>query len=408
MLETFRRRLSTVGAGLALTLLTTTPAAAFTWTEPSRVSDVRGSRLTSLHELAGTASALHLVHGRIGPGVRDDRLVVQRSTTGGRTWTAERTVFASSARHRTLVPNHAVAAFGDLVLVAWRAGGPGGTSLFVRRSLDGGRTWKPRRLLASTSLQRGIGVPALAISPEGVIASWTDRTNGRIVFRRSGDRGARWGDVRGLGVSRLSIDCEEPILDGLVGLAASGATIHLAWSTAPAGACLGTQLFVRTSRDGGRTWRAARSASTERTYGWSEATARGARLLLTLQRPDGAVIVIRSADRGDTFSERRFQPRDRDRALGAADVLLPGGATAWIVYADITYDGADVASSRIRFRASTNGGRTWGPVEDVVRDARRLREAANLAARGGTRPVVAFQTGRLDGAAADIAVSRAR
>ena len=59
--------------------------------------------------------------------------------------------------------------------------------------------------------------------------------------------------------------------------------------------------------------------------------------------------MVRSKDSGRTFTERAFAPTG-DRALGAADVLLPGGDAAWLVYADIGYDRDDVADSRIRFR----------------------------------------------------------
>ncbi len=406
-MRSLRRRLvPAVVAGLALTVMFTGAAMGLAWTSPTRVTESRPSRLSSLHELAGSADALHLVHARVGPRPKDDRVIHQRSPDGGASWSVERTLFLSTDADRILVPNLAIAARADLVVVAWRTRGDDGTSLWVRRSEDGGRSWRPRQRLAETSLQRGLGVPALTVTGRTVIAAWTNRANGRILLRRSADGARSWADARVLGDTRLSIDCADEVLDGLVGLDAWAGTVHLAWSDARQGACLTNALRVRTSTDDGRTWRAARTASTQRTYGWPEVTVRGRSLLMTLQRPDGGFVVVRSRDGGTTFTERTFAALD-DRALGAADVLLPGGDAAWLVYSDVAYEGDEVATSRLRFRVSDDRGRTWRPGTTVVGQADKLRQAANLAASGG-KPVVVFQSGRVDGSTADILAVRAR
>jgi hypothetical protein len=405
MRGTIRRPIHALAAAVGLSLLVASSAAAMEWTDPARVSDVRGSQLSALHELAGTPSALHLVHGRIGPEKRDDALVYQRSGNGGRTWSAERSLFASTAADRVLIPNFAVATQGDLVIVAWRTRGPQGTSLWIRRSTDGGQRWRPSVQLVTTALQRGVGVPALTIAGTAVIASWTDRADGAVVVRRSTDSGATWGATRRVGAGGLVVECGTQLFDGLVGLASAGPVVHLAWSDAPSGACISTALRVRTSLDGGRTWGPRRTASTARTYGWPELAARGKRLLLSVQQPDDGFLVVHSRDTGGTFAERRFAPAADERSYGAADVLLPGGSVAWLAYADLVYEGDDVVASRIRFRASADSGATWGPASNVLRDAGRLRQATNLAARGSL-PVVVFQSGRVDGSTADILVTR--
>lgn len=110
--------------------------------------------------------------------------------------------------------------------------------------------------------------------------------------------------------------------------------------------------------------------------------------------------MVRSGDGARTFSEQILRPTP-DRALGAADVLLPGGTTAWIAYADVAYQGNDVSASRIRFKSSTDGGRTWTKSSNVVGFAPKLREATNLAAAAG-KPIVLFDTGRPDGSTVDI------
>lgn len=379
---------------------------AWDWTSPRLVSPARDSRLTALHELASDGKRLHLVHAQIGPAPRDDQVVYQRSTDGGASWTAGRVLFAATDADRYVTPNLAVAASGDRVVVAWRVAGPGRTSLFVRRSADGGATWRPAERVASTTRKRGLGVPALAIGGRTVLLAWTDRTDGRLLLRRSTDGGATWAAARRMATGSLSIECGKRVLDALPGLAVSGDRVHLAWSDAPKGACLAATLRIRSSADGGRTWTDARTASTTRTYGWPELAARGKRLLATLQRPDGSIVIVRSTDAGRTFHERRIAPLAK-HALGAADVLLPGGHAAWLVWSDLAYDGSKVGASRIRFAVSKDDGRTWARPITIVPFARRLREAANLAA-AGTRPVVVYQSGARDGSTADITLVRAR
>ena len=395
-----------LAAALALTVALSSGALGIGWTAPARVTDSRPSELTALHELTSVPGALHLVHARIGPKPADDRVVYQRSTNGARTWSREQILFRSTKADPAVVPNLAIAAEDQLVAVAWRTRGDHGSSLWIRRSEDGGRTWKPRQLLAQNGQPRGIGVPALSVAGGRVIAAWTLRSKGKVLARRSTDGARTWGKPVTLGTTHLSIDCDRATLDGLVGLGASGDTVHLAWSDGKDGACLSNKLLVRTSRDGGRTWGAARTASTTKTYGWPEVTARGPYLLISLQEPDGGFTIVRSRNSGRTFKEHGFTPA-KDRALGAADVLLPGGATAWLVYADVLYDANDVASSRIRFRTSHDRGATWSAGQTVVDTASKLRQAANLAA-AGSKPVILFQTGKPDGSTADIVAVRAR
>lgn len=404
-MRSLRRRLAPALAAGALSILLAAPALAVEWSDPVRVTPTRGSALTALHELAAAGGRLHLAYARLGPRAQDDRIVYQRSGTQGTSWSKEQPLFRSSRADRVVIPNLAVAAAGDTVVVAWRTRGPAGGSLWVRRSTNGGGTWQPRLRLFASDAQRGIGTPALSIVGDTVIAAWTDRETGRVLVRRSRDGGASFGTARLMGRTHLSIDCHDEVLDGLVGLASAGSTVHVAWSDAKAGSCLSNRLLVRTSRDGGVSYRAERVASRQRTYGWPELAARDDLLLVGLQRPDGSVVVVRSANRGRTFSEQLLTP-SRDRALGAADVLLPGGSTAWLVYADVAYQGNEVKASRIRFKSSKDGGRTWTKADDVIGFAPRLREATNIAAGRGGRPVIVVNTGKTDGTTADIVAIR--
>lgn len=394
------RRLAPVLVAGALALVVAVPALGITWSAPVRVTAQRGSELAALHELAAGGGRLHLAYARLGPDTRDDQVIYQRSANGGVTWSRAREIFGSTSAERIVTPNLAVAAAKDTVIVAWRTRGEHGTSLWIRRSTDGGSTWKARQRLFQADGQRTLGTPAVSLVGGTLVVATTNRATGNVLLRRSGDGGRSFGSVRVMGRTHLSIDCQEPVIDALVGLAASDDTIHLAWSDAKAGSCISTELQVRTSRDDGVTWKPARLASEQHTYGWPEPTARGATLLITLQRPDGAIVVVRSTDTGRTFRETVMKPTG-DQALGAADILLPFGSTAWLVYADVAYRGNAIASSRVRIKTSTNGGRTWSTASNVVDSAAKLRQAVNVAAAAG-KPVVVFSTGKTDGSSADI------
>jgi hypothetical protein len=400
-MRSLRRRLAPALAAGALTILLAAPALAVEWSDPVRLTPARDSALSALHELASGGGRLHLAHARLGPKPQDDAIVYQRSSTQGASWSKERPLFRSTSSERIVIPNLAVAATGETVVVAWRTRGPAGSSLWVRRSTNGGTDWEPRIRLFATDTQRGIGTPALSIAGDTLIAAWTDRTTGRVLLRRSGNGGESFGAAKLVGRTHLSIDCQEEVLDGLVGLASTGSTVHVAWSDAKAGSCLSNRLLVRTSRNAGVSFRDARVASEQRTYGWPELTARKELLLIGLQKPDGSIVIVRSADGAQTFTERLLRPAE-DRALGAADLLLTGTATAWLVYADVAYVGNDVKASKVVFRSSTNGGRTWTAGENVVGFATRLREATNIAAAQGGKPVIVFNSGRPDGSTATI------
>jgi hypothetical protein len=379
------------------------PTLADGWTRPRTVA--AHAQLSALHEVAAVGDIVVVAHARIGPGAREDRLMLHRSTDGGATWPVTRTLFTSGKVHRVLVPNLAVATSDALVIVTWRARGPTGTWLFLRTSRDGGLTFGRQIQLVGTSRPRGLGVPAVAISDRAVVVAWTDRKTGDVRIRRSQDGARSFGAPRTLARTRLTIDCFDPaVRDGLVGLVAAAHRIHLAWSDAPAGECLASRIRSRTSGDDGLTWGRPKLVTGATTFGWAELAARGRRMLASVQAPDGSLVVARSTDGGRTFAGRRIRP-SAGRELGAGDVTLRQDGRAWIAYPDLAYSGEDVESSRLQIRYSTDSGATWGPAATLLGDAPRLRQAPNVVLRRGL-PVVVFQGGPADGSSSDIRAMR--
>ena len=378
------------------------------WSDLKRVTDERGSRLDSLHQLSASQGTLHLVHPRIGGAGTRDRVLYQRSEDDGGSWSDPATLFAVTKSDRNVVPNLALDSGSRAVAVAWRVKGPEEDTLYVRVSRNGGRSFEDRVGLFSSKRDDGIGVPAVTVAAGGkvVAVAWTDRANGKIKLRSSRDGGRTFGRVRILGQTRLSIDCRERVSDGLVGIAASTNTIHLAWSEAPAGKCQASSIKARTSSNQGRTWSRARTVTQRRSYGWPELDARGRSVLATVQSPGGDVIVARSADGGQSWADRIVKA-PRGANFSAADVVLLPGGRAMITYVNERLRKSRLISTKVVSRWSPDGGARFGKPRTVAPDAERLRMAPNVAANE-KRVTIVVQSGPLSGSVRNLYVSRLR
>ena len=396
--------------GLAASLLTLLllPALAFgaEWTKLDRVTPIGGSRLDSLHQVAAAKGVLHLAHPRIGPKAADDKVVYQRSGNDGASWSGERAIFKANARYRKVAPNLAVDAYGQTVVVAFRVSGPAGHTLFARVSRNGGKAFAKRVALFSTSRPEGIGVPAVAIG-DGVIAvAWTNRANGEVKVRTSRTGGRSFKAARTLGTTQMSIDCQSRLTDGLVGLAANGKSVHVAWSDIARPECFADEIRVRTSLDRGSSWSPARSITTRNTFGWPELDARGKTVIATIGATNGALVISRSEKNGRNWREKVLAP-PKSHIFSAADVsILPGGKVV-LGYVKERLRKGKLVSTRLVTRRSPDGGVSWNPPKPVTQDARLLRMAPNVVANG-SRVTVVVQSGQLDGSPRHIYASRLR
>jgi hypothetical protein len=392
--------------GLLLSLLPG-PAQAAGWTTLRRVTDEPGSRLDSLHQLAADRGRLHLVYPRIGPGLTDDRILYQRSRDGA-AWSEDATLFEATKTWSSVAPNLALAARGGVVAAVWRVAGPDEHALFVRVSRDGGRSFRKRELLFTTSADAGIGVPAVAVASGGrvIAVAWTDRANGKIKLRVSPDRGATFGKTRILGRTRLSIDCRRDLTDGLVGLAASDRVLHAAWSESPKRQCQASSIRARTSDDAGVRWSEARTVTDRRSYGWPELDARGDTVLATVQATSGDIIVSRSGDAGGSWDDRLVKA-PKGHSFSAADVVLLARGRGMITYVNETVRRARLVSTKVVTRWSPDDGATLRQPKAVTPEARRLRMAPNLAAIRQSVTIV-VQSGPLSGSPRNVFASRRR
>lgn len=392
-------------AVLALLLLPGLVLAA-DWTKLERVSPNGGTRLDALHQAAASGGVMHLVHPRIGPGKTDDKVIYQRSTDDGRRWSGERSLFKASKRYRKVVPNLAIDARGPMVAVAFRVSGAKDHTLFLRVSRDGGRTFGGRIALFSTRKATGIGVPAVAIG-DGIIAvAWTNRANGEIRFRLSRNDGKSFRGPRTLGQTKLSIDCNREVTDGLVGIAANDRSVHLAWSNAGKRQCYANDIKVRTSLDRGGSWSRARTITARDSFGWPELDARGKTVIATLQSTNGSIIVSRSEQNGRNWREKVFAP-PAGHIFSAADVTLLPKKRVMLAYVKERLKKGRLHSTRLITRRSPDDGARWNPPKPVTDEARRLRMAPNVV-NDRSRVMVLVQSGDLDGKPRHIFASRLR
>jgi hypothetical protein len=401
-----RAPLTGLTAAVLALLLFPTFAIGADWTAPDRVSNTGGARLDSLHQLAASRDVMHLVYPRIGPGKTDDRVIYRRSSSNGMNWSRERALFKATSRYRKVVPNLAIAARGNIVVVAFRASGPKGHSLFVRVSRNGGRTFSKRVEVFSTSKSQGIGVPAVAVGNDFVAVAWTNRAKGQVRIRSSRDEGRTFRGARVVGTTKLSIDCRTRVTDGLVGLAANDKSIHVAWSAAPKRQCYASAIRVRTSLDRGQAWSPARTITERDSFGWPELDARGKTVVATVQATGGGLIVARSAKNGRNWRESVLKPSP-GHSLSAADVALLPRGKAMITYVKERLRNGKLVGTRLVSRRSPDDGTSWNTAKAVTTDAKLLRMAPNVVAVGG-RVALVVQSGQLDGKPRHIYASRLR
>jgi hypothetical protein len=392
-------------AVLALLLLPGLVLAA-DWSKLERVSSNGGTRLDSLHQAAASGGLAHVVHPRLGPRKADDRLIYQRSTDEGKRWSAERTLFKASNRYRQLVPNLAIDARGPMVALAFRVSGPKGHTLFVRVSRDGGRTFGGRISLYSTRKSTGIGVPAVAIGDDVIAVAWTNRANGEVRFRVSRNEGKSFRAPRTLGKTKLSIDCNAEVTDGLVGIAANDKSVHLAWSNAGKRQCYASDIKVRTSLDRGSSWSPARTITARDSFGWPELDARGKTVIATVQATSGAIIVARSERNGRKWREKVFAP-PTGHIFSAADVTLLPKKRVVLAYVKERLRAGKLFTTRVVTRRSPDDGASWNPPKPVTNEAKRLRMAPNVI-NSGSRLAILVQSGDLDGKPRHVFASRLR
>ena len=189
----------------------------------------RGPRVAA----AGKALVVTAVGGAVGKG-RDGDLLAWRSTDAGKTWAGPARVNAEAGSAREGLHGMAGGPDGQ-VFCAWLDLRTKGTAIYGARSVDGGATWEPDRLVYRAP---GGSVcecchPSVALAPDGTTyVMWRNQLNGArdLYLARSADGGRSFGPAEKLGRGTWPlIAC--PMDGGAVAVGADG-RVQSAWTRA--------------------------------------------------------------------------------------------------------------------------------------------------------------------------------
>ncbi len=272
-----------------------------------------------------------------------DNAHVSYSTNGGRTWEAASgtapTNYLVSGDVSVTYDDHGHAflcyiAFDKLGTTDYWGHNATRNGIFVRRSLDGGKTWKTN----DVAVIRHPTVPGIPFEDKPYIVAddtpnpyagnlyvgWTHftLTQSTILFSRSTNDGQSWSKPMTISKAGLPRD-DTGAMEGFDATVGPDGTIYAVWSD-------GTHIQMATSTDGGRHFHRSRN------------------IIRT------APIYFKPADvvRGDGFPQIAIDPRGGKR-----------GGPLYVCWTDYRNGDIDVFVS-----TSTDHGRTWGPAVRVNND----------------------------------------
>jgi BNR repeat-like domain len=277
-------------------------------------------------------------------------------------------------------PSIVVDSEGALV-VAWsdRRGGTSNPQVYSSRSTDGGYTWSPNLRVSSQQARPAGGMemgPNMAASGNTIYINWADirRTPAwsyvDVCFAWSSDAGKTFtGDPR--------INNDTMRSQHQPSIAAADSVVYCVWhGFPPSGQLDPTPIFIRRSRDYGRTF------DTQRRIDYYDDIPKGISIgscnccrpwvmtdggssLYVAYRIDSAnirdIFLLRSTDRGETWEPARRVSRGMwnfDACPGSGPAGAVRNDTVFVAWMD--QRNAEEAAA-VYITRSTDGGRTFGP-----------------------------------------------
>ena len=263
---------------------------------------------------------------------------------------------------------HPLITHGDTVHFVWAQAG----RILYRRSTDRGATWCDAVPLTSGHTAQ---YPcSLELSPSALHLFWPDSRNGtwEVFYKRSADGGKTWGpDTRltpGVDLFRM-------------GTAISGTAIHIAWGSkaavvpTPAGTHTWGETYYLRSTDNGKTWEPiARLTSPQASAMRPAIAASGQFVHLTwFDRRnskdiwDWDVYTKRSTDGGATWEPDVRMTATPTHTRHPQIVVAPGGRVCCIWEDGQVFDGKKWGGDAALYAAlSDDNGRTWKPSRRIT------------------------------------------
>ena len=348
MISTSRR----LAAGLAvlLSLLVASQVMAITWGTRVKLADGSVTIGSFNQVVAMTGSTAHVLYNTEAGSVR-----IRRSADLGGTWVASAALQNASAS--TLYNAVSLGGEGSLVVAAYTGVDSAltKTSLWIRRSEDGGVTWKTRQVIASWTGEFPTQHAAVDVLGQLVVIAWTDPVTGSVFVRRSTDGAKTWLARQAIGSSTFDAFGFGP--DGLTGVAIAGLHVYVTWIPSPAtDDVFGSALVARRSGDSGQTFSPRQNVETRDIDPFNSPAidADGDTVLVHYQLIDGRIVIARSIDGGVLYSKTTLASATATYTYLGGDVFLGPNGLARTVYVRLS----DV-DDRVLMRSSANGGETW-------------------------------------------------
>lgn len=343
------RRLA-AGLAVLLSLLVASQAMAITWGTRVKLADGSVTIGSFNQVVAMTGSTAHVLYNTEAGSVR-----IRRSADLGGTWVASAALQNASAS--TLYNAVSLGGEGSLVVAAYTGVDSTltKTSLWIRRSEDGGVTWKTRQLIASWTGEFPTQHAAVDVLGQLVVIAWTDPVTGSVFVRRSTDGAKTWLARQAIGSSTFDAFGFGP--DGLTGVAIAGLHVYVTWiPSAIEGDVYGTALVARRSGDSGQTFSPRQNIETRDIDPFNSPSidADGDTVLVHYQLIDGRLLMARSIDGGVAYGKFTLASPTVEYFYLGGDVFLGPGGLARVVYVRVSS-----VDDRVIIRTSGNGGQTW-------------------------------------------------
>ncbi len=243
---------------------------------------------------------------------------------------------------------HCIAAAGDSVHVVFTENRDNLTSVFYKRSLDGGASWTPDILISGTLDHLRTAV--IAVQGQRVHVAWSKIEAGiyEIYYRSSTNGGNDWRPVINI-VSLGSISVDKP------SIAVTGSYVHLTWQ----GEFSTSQAYIsyRNSSNYGSSWGTPQQLTVGNYRGSPSVCASGDKVFIAFQDDqygNKEISYMRSTNSGVSWTGGLTRlTNDSGASLNPSAAM--SGDTVFVTWMDNRYG----SIYQIFLKKSENGGAAW-------------------------------------------------